>query len=562
MGTNILDAFVITFGLDASKYHSGEREVRERNKRLRDDSKKTFDDMEKRGKDAASSIKKVRDEVVGLVLVFAGASSVGQFMTNLVSTEASAARLGRTMNMSAKEVIGWRNAMRTVGGSADEADASLRQMEKVIADWTLRGVGPDPVFRALGVNEQDAKAGPEAILLKMASARDRFDPARYADMLKMAGITPSMIALMQEYGAQLDSFVQKKVRDSKVTKEDIDAAMDFQAALADLQILIEGRMRPAITWLIENFSKLSGGGKILAAVAPYVAGGLIAIAVAATAAYWPVAALTVAIGSLIIAYNDWQRLKNMTSDQRAQFEKKGQWLRSRALAQLKDGDITGALGTIGKGFVDRVNGDDSIPGQGRAAQARTPAAAGAGGGIGGAGGDGIEQALIAGGFTAKQARGIRAGIHAEGGSLGMAANGAFGIGQWRGPRAKALFSRFGRNPSLGDQIQFLFWELMGGDHGGASVRSQSTAEGTMTAYLRDFMRPQGKNNEHWIDLVRDIGRGRAFLAKHGGGATTNVRIGTITVNTKATDAAGIARDIGVALSRRTLFMAADGGVRP
>lgn len=559
MATNILDAFVITFGLDATKYRDGEREIRERNKRLREDSKSTFDDMEKRGKSAAASIKKVRDEVVGLVLVFAGASSVGQFVSNILATEASAARLGRTMNMSAKEIIGWRNTIRTVGGSPGEADSALQQMEKVIADWTLRGVGPDPVFRALGVNEKDSKGGPEAMLLKMSAARDRFDPARYADMLKMAGVTPSMIALMQQYGDQLGAVVDKKARDSRVTAEDVKAAEDFQAALADLQTLIEARMRPAITWLIENFSKLSGGGKILAAVAPYVAGGMTAIAVAAAAAYWPVAALTVALGSLIIAYSDWQRLKNMTPEQRAQFEKKGEWLRSRAWAQFKDGDITGALGTIGKGFVDRVNGDDSIPGQGGSS---TGARSIGGGSIGESGGDGIESALIAGGLTPKQARGVRAGIHAEGGGLGMAANGAFGIGQWRGPRAKRLFARYGRNPSLANQIQFLLWELNGGDHGGASVMRQATAEGAMDAYFRDFMRPQGAHNERWMDLIGDMRRGRAFLAQHSGGkGGGNIHIGAITVHTKATDAVGIARDIGVALARRTLFMAADGGMR-
>ena len=82
----------------------------------------------------------------------------------------------------------------------------------------------------------------------------------------------------------------------------------------------------------------------------------------------------------------------------------------------------------------------------------------------------------------------------------------------------------------------------------------------MTAYLANFMRPQGKHNEHYIDLVKDINRGRGFLNRTGGGGGAQTTIGTIIVNTKATDAAGIARDLPRAIQRRSMTAQANTGL--
>lgn len=562
MATNILDAFVITFGLDTSRFKSGEREIREGSKRLRDDSKKTFDDMEKRGKSAGQTFRSVRNEVAGLLLTFAGARSIGDFASNLLNGEAAAGRLSETLGVATGKLVAWQEASRQVGGQAGDADSALQRIMSAIQQRNLTGSsGIDADLVGLGINKGDMDVGdPSRILLKMAAAGEKMAKPEFAARLQRIGLPQSTIYLLEQGRQKLEAQLDESEKLANVTDKDAKEAQKLNAELAKLGTTIRGTVRPWLTSLIEGFLQLTDNGKALNALMPFVAGGIAAIGIAATAAYWPVAVLTVALGSLIIAYKDWQRLRHMTPEQRAQFEKKGEWLRDQAWGKLKSGDITGALGTIGKGFVDRIMGDDSIPGQGGGGspQARTP---GAGGSIGGTSGDGIERALIAGGLTPEQARGARAGIHGEGGGRAIAANGAFGIGQWRGARAKRLFARFGRNPTLSQQIQFLLWELHGGDSGGASVMSQSTADGAMVAYFRDFMRPQGAKNEHWKDLVGDVRRGRAFLAKHGGrGGPVNV--GPITIQTRATDAQGIARSLGGALKQRGIIAQADAGIAP
>jgi hypothetical protein len=126
--------------------------------------------------------------------------------------------------------------------------------------------------------------------------------------------------------------------------------------------------------------------------------------------------------------------------------------------------------------------------------------------------DGLRQR----GFSEGQARGIAAGIHAESRSDPSALNrdgggqGAVGIGQWRGPRQAELHRRYGPNPSLDQQLDFLAWELHGGDRGGASVLAQSDPAAVLQAYVKDFMRPlEGPQTE------QDLARGMEALGRPG-----------------------------------------------
>jgi hypothetical protein len=115
------------------------------------------------------------------------------------------------------------------------------------------------------------------------------------------------------------------------------------------------------------------------------------------------------------------------------------------------------------------------------------------------------------------ARGIAAGSFAESrgrinalGPITAATHGeqAFGIGQWLGPRKAELFRRYGPSPSLEQQLDYMVWELKGGDAGGKSVLSAKDEVDALNRYIRDFMRP-GKGPE----TVKDLERGMTALGR-------------------------------------------------
>lgn len=122
------------------------------------------------------------------------------------------------------------------------------------------------------------------------------------------------------------------------------------------------------------------------------------------------------------------------------------------------------------------------------------------------------------GASEAQARGIAAGIAAESGNNPNAVNpgsGAFGLGQHLGPRRKAQIELYGENPTKGQQLEFLWHELTGGDHGGKHVLAQAEESAVLDAYVRKFMRPKA-GAETDGDLARGmaaLGRGEEMAAR-------------------------------------------------
>jgi hypothetical protein len=161
-----------------------------------------------------------------------------------------------------------------------------------------------------------------------------------------------------------------------------------------------------------------------------------------------------------------------------------------------------------------IGGGASAPRAGSAPARSAAPAAGAGGPSGGRSvTDQIRAFFQANGVSAEVSKGISAGVWAEALSSGKGVNvvnptsGAYGIGQWLGARKAELFRRYGPNPSLSQQLEFMLWELRGGDKGGRSVLRQTDAHGALEAYVNDFMRPA-----KGAETIGDLRRGGQFLA--------------------------------------------------
>jgi GNAT superfamily N-acetyltransferase len=117
------------------------------------------------------------------------------------------------------------------------------------------------------------------------------------------------------------------------------------------------------------------------------------------------------------------------------------------------------------------------------------------------------------GYSEAQARGIAAGVAAEAASSHTALNpdsGAIGLGQWLGPRKGELIRRYGPRPTRAEQLEFLHWELQGGDHGGRAVLAQGDEAAVLDAYIRKFMRPGAG-----AETSGDLSRGLSALGRNG-----------------------------------------------
>lgn len=78
----------------------------------------------------------------------------------------------------------------------------------------------------------------------------------------------------------------------------------------------------------------------------------------------------------------------------------------------------------------------------------------------------IKNGLVERGFSNEEAAAITGNIFAESGFKPEAVNPtskAYGLMQWLGSRKNKLFSKYGENPTLDNQLDYIAWELQGGN---------------------------------------------------------------------------------------------------
>lgn len=195
------------------------------------------------------------------------------------------------------------------------------------------------------------------------------------------------------------------------------------------------------------------------------------------------------------------------------------------------------------------------------------------------------------GWTKAQAAGLAANLQAESGMRPDAVgdNGrAYGIGQWHPDRQAAFKKQYGKDiqgSTLQEQLAFVNFELRQGQEraAGDKLAAATTARQAGEAVSKYYERPadrEGEAAKRGASAERLMAQGvlapqpgalGAVAGPIGGPAipltpsrsvssTTDVTIGTINVQTQATDATGIARDIGGALRTRGIATQADQGL--
>ena len=207
------------------------------------------------------------------------------------------------------------------------------------------------------------------------------------------------------------------------------------------------------------------------------------------------------------------------------------------------------------------------------------------------GDQGVPDELVKLGWSQAQASGITARLSAESGLDPAAKNpssGMYGIAQWSASR-RADFKKWSdmdiEGSSRTDQLKFLDYEMRYGKEkaAGDKIRATTTAAGAAAAM--GLYERAGKDEPimqaRSIPIANTIEA--AMRARNAAGAaaipvgaaaavpvrpapaanapsTTDVKVGAINVHTQATDAEGIARDIGGAVQQYAFVSQADSGM--
>lgn len=196
----VIDALVVTFGLDTALFKKGKAEATQATKQLTTEEKKAAKDIEDANKRAGESFKRVRNEVLSLLAIFTAGMGLKNFVESTILSTAALGRMSQNLGMNTKDLAEWQLAAKNAGGSVQGITKALQDSQQAAAKFKIGQVGDDvQAFLRWGGNVNELKDGNTYLLARANIIHSMFqtDPGRARLVAQQMGIDDDSFNLMK-----------------------------------------------------------------------------------------------------------------------------------------------------------------------------------------------------------------------------------------------------------------------------------------------------------------------------------------------------------------------------
>lgn len=321
MAENIVDALIVTMGLDNSDYERGMNEVEDRTRQFSEraprDVERGLNSIEQRFGATFQGI--FRTFIAPLTAALGTMGIFSQYTQTADRIGKTAARIGA----SAEDLQAWGEAAKRAGGSVEGFIASFESLNSQIQRMqAMGGKGRlTPFLKQLGISATENGKAKDTfqILRDLAAASDRVGKSTFAGTARFFGLDQGTIALLQQGRVAMDELIARQRALGVYTKEDFEITAKFNDAISDLQQSFRAMaapilqvITPALTTLAKWLTKIvqtfrEHQGFIVAGltvIAATMSGVLLKAATALGAALMPLLAPIAAIAGLGLIFDE------------------------------------------------------------------------------------------------------------------------------------------------------------------------------------------------------------------------------------------------------------------
>ncbi|VUC79964.1 transglycosylase SLT domain protein [Raoultella terrigena] len=263
MAATVIDALLVTLGLDTSQFRKGQQEVSDDLKKQREDAKNTAKEMAEQGKKAASFFSSIKTELLALTGVTVTAGGLMSFVKSTTSGLMELSIQAKSLGMTAKELDGVGKAAEAAGSSVEKISAALQGFQNA-KQLAKVGVYDTPVQEAairlnslthdsFNIRDDSAQTTFRKIL---ESARKVTDPDIRRQILQLVGVDDAINQRNQE-GKFLPD-VDRLTKSSGITDASTKGAKEFTAAWAELGQNLDTVKKQIYVGLIPTIRDLNG----------------------------------------------------------------------------------------------------------------------------------------------------------------------------------------------------------------------------------------------------------------------------------------------------------------
>ncbi len=263
MAATVIDALLVTLGLDTSQFRKGQQEVSDDLKKQREDAKNTAKEMAEQGKKAASFFSSIKTELLALTGVTVTAGGLISFVKSTTSGLMDLSIQSKALGLSARELDGWSKSAEAAGSSAEKISASLQGFQGAIqgarvGDYSSSIFGGLAQLNALTGQNFDVWGQDASSLAKTSldALRKISDPNLRRQVGLSLGFDDATLQRNQE-GKFLPD-VDRLTKSSGITDASTKGAKEFTAAWAELGQNLDTVKNHIYVGLIPTIRDLNG----------------------------------------------------------------------------------------------------------------------------------------------------------------------------------------------------------------------------------------------------------------------------------------------------------------
>lgn len=233
---NIVDALIVTLGLDSSGVDKGMRSAE------------------------ASFSRGVKNIVTHILAPLAGTMAFSALVKNYTQTVDALGKLANSLEIGVSDLDAWGDAVRHAGGTTQGFQSSITNLNQKLQEFAATGEGEAKrVFQTLGISAKDASGKvktPVALLEELAGVADKIDKTKFAGIARKLGLDQGTIQLLQSGRSEVNALVSS-MKDLAYTQRDAEVAAEYNDITQDLGKTAEGVAAIFLRILVPALSKVS-----------------------------------------------------------------------------------------------------------------------------------------------------------------------------------------------------------------------------------------------------------------------------------------------------------------
>lgn len=251
---------------EAAKKQDTDTSTRE--KKLAVEQAKRGKESEQRAKVMLEGLRKIRNEALSLFALFTAGVGIKNFIANTVESAVQLGYLSQNLKISIETLQAYGRAAERAGGTTEGMFAQLKESADALAQLRS-GMGPNEGmqwFFRMGGSTDDLKDGNTYLLARSKIVADIFnqDPQRAMLISKQMGISEDQFNLIKQGPAAILALVAAQEKNSAISAKDAAGALELKNKWLDFTQALTATTTKIVVALIPAFSQLMNWVQTLA----------------------------------------------------------------------------------------------------------------------------------------------------------------------------------------------------------------------------------------------------------------------------------------------------------